>query len=90
MKCLLIGTYFALCTHVPLDESCVRAKLTPHLRSLALMPALVESVVDECKVNFRGCCSWHKGIDGCLDNGDLMCKDGTVSDACDCRATETP
>jgi len=85
IKCFLIGTYFALCTPQPVDESCVRAELTPHLRSVALMPALVEKTVEACAVRFNGCCSWHGGVQGCLEDGRLMCKDGTASESCDCK-----
>lgn len=91
VKCFLIGTYFALCTPQPVDEECVRLKLTPHIHSLALMPNTVESVIEVCSVRFNGCCAWHQGVKGCLEDGRLMCKDGTASESCDCKTEgDTP
>jgi len=91
IKCFIIGTYFALCSSQPVDESCMRQQLTPHLRSLALMPALIENSIETCKVQFRGCCAWHGGIKGCLEDGTLMCKDGVASESCDCKSRgDTP
>ena len=34
-----------------------------------------------------GCCSWHKGVCGCLD-GHAACCDGTLSPSCGCRSDD--
>lgn len=32
----------------------------------------------------RGCCSHHRGVSGCTENGDVICNDGTLSPTCTC------
>lgn len=34
----------------------------------------------------RGCCSHHGGMSGQCSNGRVVCRDGTLSPSCKCRA----
>ena len=34
----------------------------------------------------RGCCSHHGGMSGQCSNGRVVCKDGSISPSCKCRA----
>ena len=34
----------------------------------------------------RGCCSHHGGMSGQCNNGRVVCRDGTLSPSCKCRA----
>lgn len=34
----------------------------------------------------RGCCSRHGGMSGQCSNGRVVCRDGTLSPSCKCRA----
>lgn len=39
----------------------------------------------------RGCCSHHGGMSGQCKNGRVICRDGSISPTCKCRAdTEIP
>lgn len=39
----------------------------------------------------RGCCSHHGGMSGQCSNGRVVCRDGTLSPSCKCRAdTDSP
>ncbi|MBB5143962.1 hypothetical protein [Desulfovibrio intestinalis] len=36
----------------------------------------------------RGCCSHHGGMSGQCSNGRVVCRDGTISPTCKCRASD--
>lgn len=36
----------------------------------------------------RGCCSHHGGMSGQCSNGRVVCRDGTLSPTCKCRASD--
>ena len=42
------------------------------------LPGIVEAA--------RGCCSHHGGMYGQCSNGRVVCRDGTLSPSCKCRA----
>lgn len=42
------------------------------------LPGIIEAA--------RGCCSHHGGMSGQCSNGRVVCKDGSISPSCKCRA----
>ena len=36
----------------------------------------------------RGCCSHHGGMSGQCSNGRVVCRDGTLSPTCKCKASD--
>lgn len=43
-----------------------------------VLPSILEAA--------RGCCSHHGGMSGQCSNGRVVCRDGTLSPSCKCRA----
>lgn len=53
--------------------------------------AIVIAVAITCcapAIKFVGCCSYHQGICGCLEDGTILCCDGDPSPTCECRQKE--
>lgn len=42
------------------------------------LPGIIEAA--------RGCCSHHGGMSGQCQNGRVVCRDGSISPSCKCRA----
>lgn len=42
------------------------------------LPGIIEAA--------RGCCSHHGGMSGQCSNGRVVCRDGSISPSCKCRA----
>ena len=82
-KCFFVLGLF-VCTDNLVDVKCVENALKGWERDVQLTPSLLNSVVEECDVDNRGCCSWHEGVNTC-DNltGKWTCNDGFFS-SCYC------
>lgn len=48
----------------------------------------VDDALDGILEAGRGCCSHHGGMSGQCSNGRVVCRDGTISPTCKCRADE--
>lgn len=48
----------------------------------------VDDALDGILEAGRGCCSHHGGMSGQCSNGRVVCRDGTLSPTCKCRADE--
>jgi len=46
----------------------------------------LESYSPKNRLNFSGCCSWHKGIKNCDKKAQkIICNDLTYSPSCECQ-----
>ena len=72
---LATGSAFADTTAAPQTITAAQCTTTAQPDDL---PGILEAA--------RGCCSHHGGMSGQCKNGRVVCRDGSISPSCKCRA----
>ncbi len=82
MKPLFI-LFLSICIWIPLSAAGNPVQQVP-IEQNEICPKKIGLVAPTDQIAQRGCCSWHKGVCGCGDDGRVRCCDGTVSPSCAC------
>ena len=79
---LFLGLFLLLAAPVFADEPSSSQPTTSDQCATSSQPDGLPGILEAA----RGCCSHHGGMSGQCKNGRVVCRDGSISPTCKCRA----